>query len=119
MLYEHGKSWNEPLVRQIFSNDIADPILHTTLYDQVTHDCIIWKAEGNGCYTVRSACKLCVEELIDVSHLRRLGNWKNIWRLEVPPKVKNLLWQMCRGCLPTKGSRVRKIVKVAVLIMRT
>jgi hypothetical protein len=25
-----------------------------------------------------------------------------IWRLKVPPKVKNLVWRMCRGCLPTR-----------------
>ncbi|MCI04392.1 polynucleotidyl transferase ribonuclease H fold, partial [Trifolium medium] len=25
-----------------------------------------------------------------------------IWKLKVPPKVKNLVWRMCRGCLPTR-----------------
>jgi len=49
---EHGKRWNVPLVRQVFSNDIADAILHTPLYDQVQHDRLIWKAERNGYYTV-------------------------------------------------------------------
>lgn len=39
---------------------------------------------------------------MDVSHHHRPGNWNDIWRLKVPPKVKNLLWRMCRGCLPTR-----------------
>jgi len=43
-----------------------------------------------------------VEELVDVSHLWRPGNWKDIWGLKVPPKIKNLIWRMCRGCLPTR-----------------
>jgi hypothetical protein len=43
-----------------------------------------------------------VKELVDVSHLRRPGFWSVIWRLKVPPKVKNLIWRMCRGCLPTR-----------------
>lgn len=30
------------------------------------------------------------------------GDWKDIWRLKVPPKIKNLIWRMCRGCLPTR-----------------
>jgi hypothetical protein len=76
--------------------------LHTPLYDHVIHDRLIWKAESNGCYTVWSAYRLCVEELIDVSHLHHPANWQNIWRLKVPPKVKNLLWRMRRGCLPTR-----------------
>jgi len=91
LLSEHGKYWNATLIQQIFRNDIAEAILHTPLYGQVIHDRLIWKAERNGCYTVRSAYRLCVEELIDVSHLRRPSNWQNIWRLKVPPKVKNLL----------------------------
>jgi len=39
---------------------------------------------------------------VNVSYLHRPGSWNNIWRLKVPPKVKNLLWRMCRGCLPTR-----------------
>jgi len=102
LLSEHGKSWNVPLVQQIFSTDTAEAILNTPLYDQVTHDRLIWKSERNGCYSVRSAYQLCVEEIIDVSHLRRPGNWQNIWLLKVPLKVKNILWRMCQGCLPTR-----------------
>jgi ribonuclease HI len=102
LLSEHGKSWNVPLIQQIFSTDTAAAILNTPLYDQVIYDRLIWKSERNGCYSVRSAYRLCVEELIDVSHLRRPGNWQNIWSLKVPPKVKNLSWRMCRGCLPTR-----------------
>jgi len=72
------------------------------LLDQVVDDRLIWKAEKNGLYSVKSAYRLCMEELVDVSHLRRSGYWSGIWRLKVPPKIKNLLWRTCRGCLPTK-----------------
>jgi hypothetical protein len=40
--------------------------------------------------------------LIDSSHLRRPSNWSSIWKLKVPPKIRNLIWRMCRGCLPTR-----------------
>jgi len=91
-----------PLVRQVFSHDIADSILHTPLFEQVQTDHLVWKAERNGYHSVRSTYKLCVDELIDVTHLHRPGNWKDIWRVNVPPKIKHLLWRMCRGCLPTR-----------------
>ena len=45
---------------------------------------------------------MCLEELIYFSHLRRPGNWSSIWKLKVPPKIQNLIWRMCRDCLPTR-----------------
>ena len=101
LMSEYGKVWNAPLIRKVFSNDIAEAILNTPLFEQVQNDRLIWKAERNGCYTVRRAYRLCVEELVDVSHLLRPGNWRDIWRLKIPPKVKHLVWRMCRGCLTT------------------
>ena len=98
----NAKRWNEPVVRQVFSDNIAAQILNTPLFEQVQQDRLIWKAKKHGHYSVRSAYRLCVNELIDVSHLRRPGNWSGIWRLKVPPKVKNLVWCMCRGVLPTR-----------------
>jgi hypothetical protein len=34
--------------------------------------------------------------------LRRDGFWQGIWRLKVPPKIKNLMWRMCRNVIPTR-----------------
>lgn len=40
--------------------------------------------------------------MLGTSHLHKPGDWSAIWKLKVPPKVKNLVWHMCRGCLPTR-----------------
>ncbi|KAL5158112.1 putative ribonuclease H protein [Glycine soja] len=34
--------------------------------------------------------------------VRMSGDWKLIWELEVPPRVKVFLWRLCSNCLPTK-----------------
>lgn len=98
----HSKKWNAALVSQVFTHDLAADILNTPLYDQVPVDNMVWKAERNGIYSVRNAYRLCVEELVDTSHLRRPGYWSGIWRLKVPPKVRNFVWRVCRGVLPTR-----------------
>ena len=98
----HSKKWNAPLITQVFSHDLATETLNTPLYDQVPVDNLIWKAEKNGIYSVRSAYRLCVEDLVDTSHLRRPGFWSGIWRLKVPPKVKIFVWRLCRGVLLTR-----------------
>jgi hypothetical protein len=81
----------------------AEAIFKTPLVEQVHADKMVWKAEKNGNYSVRSAYRLCVEELIDISHLKRSVCWSSIWRLKVPPKVKNLVWRICRGCFLTRA----------------
>ncbi|XP_039687804.1 uncharacterized protein [Medicago truncatula] len=63
---------------------------------------MIWKAEKNGCYSVRSAYRTCIEDIINNEHLRKPRYWSGIWRLKVPPKVKNLVWRICRDCFPTR-----------------
>jgi len=68
----YDKRWNEQVVRQVFSTDIADKILHTPLISQVYEDKIIWKVERNGRYVMRSAYRLCVSELVNSSHLVRV-----------------------------------------------
>jgi len=53
-------------------------------------------------YSMKSAYHLCVEDLIDMSHLQRPRYWYSIWNLKGPPKIKNLIWYICRGCLLTR-----------------
>lgn len=52
LLFEHGKVWNAPLIRQVFSNDIVEAILNTPLYEQVQNDRLTSKAKMNSCYLV-------------------------------------------------------------------
>jgi len=62
---------------------------------------MIWKGEKSGKYSVKSAYKICVSEITDNSHMHVHDQWNLIWKLKVPPKIKNFLWRVCRGCFPT------------------
>jgi len=64
---------------------------------------LIWKVEKNGKYLVCIAYQLCVNEIDDNSHLHLPGCWNLIWKLKVPPKIKKLVWHVCRGCFPTRA----------------
>ena len=63
---------------------------------------MILKAEKNGRYSVRNAYRLFITDLVNLSHIHRSGYWSRIWKLKSLPKVMNLIWRMCRGCLPTR-----------------
>ena len=34
--------------------------------------------------------------------------WKEIWQMQVPPKIKIFLWRACRNALPTKQALMRR-----------
>lgn len=68
------------------------------MYHSVIEDNLVWTKENNGEYSVCSAYKLCMQDLLDINHFRVDG----VWRLKVPPKVTNFIWRVCRNCLTTR-----------------
>jgi len=49
-----------------------------------------------------------MEDVLSTDHLQAEGNWKSIWNLKVPPKLKHFLWRVTRGCLPTRTNLRRR-----------
>ncbi|GAU35387.1 hypothetical protein TSUD_160380 [Trifolium subterraneum] len=37
-------------------------------------------------------------------------DWNCLWKVHAPPKAKNLLWRICRGCLPTRDHLQESVV---------
>jgi hypothetical protein len=116
LMMPNDKRWNENTVRQVFSAELANKILTTPFVAHVQSDRLVWKAERNGKYSVKSAYRLCVEELIDTSHLCCPGKWSSIWKLKVPPKVRNLIWRVCRRCLPMRFDSMIKEYSVLRIV---
>jgi len=75
-------------------------------------------------YSVKSAYRLCVEDLVDITHLHRPGFYTSIWKLKVPPKIKNLIWRICEVFCPLefdgkiKGFNARPIVLAVSIMMK-
>ncbi|XP_073147449.1 uncharacterized protein [Henckelia pumila] len=61
----------------------------------------MWGAERNEVYSVKSGYKLL--QLSRGWIPQNLGiNWLYLWRLNIPPKVKNFIWRVLSDCLPTR-----------------
>jgi len=84
---QHHKVWNDSLIYNLFDHNTVQMILNTPLQPLVTQDKLIWKAENNGMYSVSSACRLCVTEIANNSHLYLPGRWNLIWKLKFPLKI--------------------------------
>jgi hypothetical protein len=55
LLIEGGRSWDEPKVRSIFEEDVAEVVLQIPLSHQGGEDFLSWPHNRIGVYTVRSA----------------------------------------------------------------
>lgn len=65
LMEQNSKSWNQEVVRHIFTKETSQMILNIPLFPQVTEDKLPWNPEKNGHYSVKSAYRLCVEEIVD------------------------------------------------------
>jgi len=43
-----------------------------------------------------------MEKIGDNSYLHRPDCWSDIWKLKTPPRGKNLIRKICRGCMPAR-----------------
>ena len=110
--------WKSELVRQVFLPHEANIICGIALSASLPVDKLVWALTVNGHFSVRSAYKLAREmglransgELSDGTRLKRF--WKQLWRCNVPHKVRHFAWRACSDILPTKANLVhRKVLR--------
>ena len=86
----------------------------------VAEDTLYWPYSTSGHYTCRSGYRFLKEEseLLAYPQAPPICDkkfWKAIWKLQVPPKIRNFIWRACRNALPTKQVLMRRKI-VADLI---
>ncbi|MCI10836.1 pentatricopeptide repeat-containing protein, partial [Trifolium medium] len=96
------------LLEGLVNAEVAEKIQNTPLIEAVKEDKCGWKFERNGLYSVKSAYRFCLSANPNREQLGISGRWNFIWRIQVPPKIKNLLWRVCRNCLPTRVANVNR-----------
>jgi hypothetical protein len=102
LLLPNVKRWDENKLRSLFSLEVVNEILALLVLDLVREDKLIWCEENDGVYSVRTGYQILMKENNKGYGLRQIEGWSSIWRIKAPPKVKHLLWRVCRDCLPTR-----------------
>jgi hypothetical protein len=108
LVNESTGTWNIELIQQMFNQRDVVEITRLTLNLLTQEDAPIWRYSKNGNYTVRSAYYQLMEHIIDNNNLKEPGNWKKLWRLHVPNKVRIFIWQLLRRCLLVRGRLAQK-----------
>ncbi|XP_019164478.1 PREDICTED: uncharacterized protein LOC109160650 [Ipomoea nil] len=97
-------SWNIPYVQQLFDPHVASQIVQlpvNLLHDDVWY----WEGDLRGCYSVKEGYKRLGE-----THVHGSVVWNGIWRLNIPPKWKNLMWRALSNILPTLDNLIKRRV---------
>ncbi|XP_062086997.1 uncharacterized protein LOC133793717 [Humulus lupulus] len=95
-------AWDEDLVRDLFNQRDANLIVGIPLHSSRLADAWFWAFESSGRLTVKSAYRYLQQDKDGGSRIDRLSFWNKLWKLRVPPKVKDLVWRASSDCLPTK-----------------
>ena len=98
------------MVEGLFHEEEAKLIKKIPLSCFASEDILYWPYSSNGLYNCKLGYKFLKmeEELMDRAHDSTIDEdtqvWKRMWSMNVPQKVKTLLWRACREAMPTKCS---------------
>ena len=108
-----NSTWKENMLDRIFYDFEATPIKNIPLCRSIQEDVLIWPFNPDGEYSVQSGYRFLQEANTfqqpgpsNAEAMKPL--WSKIWGLEVPNKVKNLIWHACTNSLPTKVNLARR-----------
>ncbi|XP_058195012.1 uncharacterized protein LOC131311532 [Rhododendron vialii] len=108
------QGWDVNKLRRVISEDEVNAIVKIALPSNPRRDRLIWHYNSQGIYTVKSGYRVALkinEIYIDKPESSFKPNkhlWKLIWKLNVPPKVRNFWWRVCKNGLATKENLFRR-----------
>jgi ribonuclease HI len=95
-----NKQWNISLITDVFSVRDRDLILSLPISKFDIEDKIYWRWGKLGQFSVKSAYhRLMV--INNCNTMPCITNWKWLWAMSIPPKIKNFIWRSLSFCLPT------------------
>uniref|UniRef100_A0A803PA05 RNase H type-1 domain-containing protein n=1 Tax=Cannabis sativa TaxID=3483 RepID=A0A803PA05_CANSA len=119
LLVLDGSGWDEEVVVDLFEQREQRLILQIPVQYGHDQDKITWIGEVLSLFTVKSAHRMMEEMNGENTHDAAALEvfWKKFWALKLPPKMKNLVWRACQGCLPTMIQLRTKRVHVSTICL--
>lgn len=104
------RRWNAHLIREWFSQEDANNILHIHIPLEDVEDEWQWIHTVDGQYTVKSGYALLVRDAPGATHhyLSDKKFWKFLWALNMAPKWKFFVWRVIHEALGTMVNLQRR-----------
>ncbi|CAN1763601.1 hypothetical protein LINPERHAP1_LOCUS8901 [Linum perenne] len=88
------REWDVELLEHVFEQADVEAIISTTTLVGRGADEIIWTADKQGEYSVKSGYKVYMNRCVNRLALNRSGDWSRIWQLKLPPKIRHFAWRL-------------------------
>ncbi|XP_074352667.1 uncharacterized protein LOC141691812 [Apium graveolens] len=99
-----GRNWDRDVLNDICNNRDIELIIRIPIPSEDRDDSWFWLSDNKGKFSVCTCYRwLQGESVSDFASF-----WKKFWSLNMPVKVLNFLWRVCKGCLPTTVALVSK-----------
>lgn len=103
--------WNMNLINANFVEPDVSVICRIPISNSA-EDIWAWQPEKHGHFTVKSAYRVLVSKSRQTyqpgSSINQEKVWKKMWKLEVPPKVKNFWWRIIHDFIPCRAVLKRR-----------
>ncbi|GKV19300.1 hypothetical protein SLEP1_g29582 [Rubroshorea leprosula] len=110
-LLDEGGEWDITKLNASFSNQECREILK--IPTGACPDSLIWHYDKVGKFSVKSAYFLAYNmarepSIHETNRDMTIGEWKQLWRLKIPPKVRVFLWRAILNSLPSLDNLVKR-----------
>ncbi|GMN48659.1 hypothetical protein TIFTF001_017816 [Ficus carica] len=107
------RSWDLERINQVLWLVDHDPIKCIPLGDNNVGDKWIWHYDSNGRYNVHSGYRIVMDSRRHTcsSNPNPDIHWRRLWSLQVPPKVRLVIWHAFHSIIPTMNSLNRREIK--------
>jgi len=103
------KQWDTSKLRNCLSDNIIQRIQSIPLPYTDVADPFCWGYTGSSDFTTKSATWKAHE---NITRDQPIWQYKWIWKLDVMPKIKIFLWQLCHNALPSRGTLLRRGLQI-------
>jgi hypothetical protein len=121
---DQSRTWIPETVNAFFDEETAEQIMQIQI-SKDGGDFIRWPHTKNGVYSVRSAYNLARTDSFFISRSKKGGGssssaaneeeqWKMVWKIDAPGKMKIHLWRFAHDCLPTGVQLFRRHIPASV-----
>ncbi|WCJ39418.1 hypothetical protein M5689_020409 [Euphorbia peplus] len=108
-----SQNWNVELVNHCFLPDDAKAILSLPIRHNSGSDKLFWSESRNGVYSVKLGYEIALSHNGIYSEMTSSSvgpnlMWKDLWKLDLPPKIIHFLWGCCHNILPCPDNLSRR-----------
>ncbi|CAL1371723.1 unnamed protein product [Linum trigynum] len=109
-ILQEERLWKVESLREVVPEGVIQDILRIPIGPAEAPDQWVWKFTKTGAYTVKSAYRALresrdqfVQPTALVQSLPNGDDWKWLWSLSLPPKLRFFIWKIAKGAIATRS----------------